>query len=65
MLSRGVLCVQLWAVGNLPQHVYYFKPHVLSHSVSFCKQTDSKPIKYPLFVKINKYNNDFLASAVS
>lgn len=52
-----------WVVGNPPPYVCYSKPQVSSHSVSFCKQPNSKPIKYSLFVKINKYSNDSLAFA--
>lgn len=53
-----------WAAGSPPQYVCYSKPQVLSHFIPFCKQPDSKPIRYSLFVKINKYSNDSLASAL-
>lgn len=53
-----------WAAGSSPQYVCYSKPQALSHSLPFCKQPDSKPIKYSLFVKINKYSNDSPVSAL-
>ena len=60
---RGVCSARAVGSGSPPRDVCCSTPQVLPHSVPFCEQPDSKPIKYSSLVKIDKYSNDSLASA--